>query len=152
MMATRPTDTDDQKPGAEGEPTPQTHDAAAKLSGEGTFSANAKVLRKVYIFRCSNKAGLFAVSPNFHGDNLPPNICTGGWVRHGEALVEPGISHLTGFVSADLYRDLEKQGFHIASGVRTSVSQYQSTLTTAVSGAISTANTRTRFFKTDSDA
>jgi hypothetical protein len=82
---------------------------------------------------------------NSAGDNLPPSICTGEWVRHGETVVEPGATHLTGFVAADLYRDLEKQGFHIASGVRTSVTRYE----TAVSGAISAANTRTRFFDTD---
>lgn len=66
--------------------------------------------------------------------------------------MEPGISHLPGFVSVDLYRDLDRQGFHIASGVRIKVSEYEAAVNTAVSGAVSTANTRTGFFPTDSDA
>ena len=135
--------------GPESDHNPKTHYVEARVVGTGKVSVTAKVLRQVYIFRCSNKADLFAVSLNSTGDNLPPNICSGEWGRYGETLVEPGVTHLTGFVAADLYRDLEKQGFYIASGVRPSLSQYQSTLTSAVSGALSTANTRTRFFDTD---
>jgi hypothetical protein len=150
-MAPLPTDTDDQKPGATGKPA-QTLPAAAKASGEATVSVTAKVQRRVYIFRCSTKSALYAVSLKPEGDNLPQKICTGDWLKHSEAVVEPGVSHLTGFVSSDLYRDLDRQGFHIASGVRTTVSPYQAGVTASVSVALSTATSRTGFFKTDPDA
>jgi hypothetical protein len=125
MMAT-PFSTDDQKPGVTG-----------------------KVMMTVYIFQCSTKSGLYAVSMMPEGDNLPPNICTGQWLKHGASVVEFGVSHLVGFVSSDLYRDLARQGFHIASGVRTMVSPYQAGVTASVSVALSTASTRTGFFDTD---
>jgi hypothetical protein len=51
---------------------PRTHDVSVTVA--------AKVLRHLYIFQCSNKAGLFAVSLSPIGDNLPANICTGEWV------------------------------------------------------------------------
>jgi hypothetical protein len=107
---------------------------------------------KIYTFRCSNKSDLFAVSLNQAGSNLPGNICAGGkWVRLNEEEVEPGAT-VVGFVSRDLFRDLERQGFHLASGVRTTVSIAQTAVTTAVSAALSTANVRTRLFSTDTDA
>jgi hypothetical protein len=156
-MAQRPDDINDRKPAGqqaqtEGKREPRTHHVSVTVATTGTVSATAKVLRHLYIFRCSNKAGLFAVSLSSAGDNLPANICAGEWVQHDEALVEPGISHLPGFVSVDLYRDLDRQGFHIASGVRIRVSEYDAAVNTAVSGAVSTANTRTGFFPTDTDA
>jgi hypothetical protein len=149
MMAVRRTYTADQKPGAAEEKPAQTHHASAVVFGVGTVSATATVLRTVYIFRCSTKSGLFAVSLRTDGDNLPQNVCSGEWLKHGEALVEPGVSNLGGFVSSDLYRDLERHGFHIASGVRTTVSPYQAGVTASVSVAISAANSRTGFFDTD---
>ena len=127
-MAT-PISTDDKKPGVTG-----------------------KVMMTVYIFQCSTKSGLYAVSMIPEGDNLPANICTGRWLKHGAAVVESGVSHLLGFVSSDLYRDLARQGFHIASGVRTMISPYQAGVTASVSVALSTASGQTGFFKTDSDA
>ena len=106
---------------------------------------------RIFTFRCSNKSDVFAVSEDPAGSNLP-SICTGKWEQHGEpAEVKPG-AHIAGFVSRDLFRDLERQGFHVASGVRIKVSAYEAEVTTAVSGAISTANNRTGFFTTDSDA
>ena len=132
---------------AEGRQEPQTHHVTATLSGKGTLSATAKVVKKIYTFRCSTKPDLFAVSLNPTGNNLPGIVCTGEWLRHGEAVVEPG-DHIAGFVSRDLFRDLDRLGFHLASGVRVTVSHDQS----AVSGALSAANTRTRFFTTDTDA
>jgi hypothetical protein len=102
---------------------------------------------KLYTFRCSNKPDLFAVSQEPAGSNLPGNICTGKWVRHSETEARPG-DHIAGFVSHDLFRDLERQGFHLASGIRVTVSRHE----TAVSEAFAAANTHTRFFKTDTDA
>jgi hypothetical protein len=102
---------------------------------------------KIFTFRCSNKSDLFAISLRSSGDNLPGNICSGEWVRHGEDEANPG-DPIAGFVSRDLFRDLERQGFHLASGVRVTVSRYQG----PVGEALSTANTRTRFFTTDTDA
>lgn len=78
---------------------------------------------KIYTFRCSNKPDLFAVSQEPNGNNLPKNICTGEWVQHGETEVEPGDA-IAGFVSRDLFRDLERQGFHLASGVGVTVSSF----------------------------
>jgi hypothetical protein len=106
---------------------------------------------KIYIFRCFNKSDLFAVSVKPTSDTLPGGICAGGWEPHSEAEVKPG-DLIAGFVTRDLFRDLERQGFHLASGVRVTASPYEVAVSTAVSGAISTANTRTRFFKTDTDA
>lgn len=63
-MAT-PISTDDKKPGVTG-----------------------KVMMTVYIFQCSTKSGLYAVSMIPEGDNLPANICTGRWLKHGAAVVE----------------------------------------------------------------
>jgi hypothetical protein len=154
-MATPPTDAEDQKAGGQpagtdGKPIPETHGTSAKLDGKGALSAAARVM-KAYTFRCSNKSDLVAISLRPTGDNLPGNICTGQWVWLNEAELERG-GHIVGFVSRDLFRDLDRQGFHIASGVRVEVSGPTAAVTTAVSGAISTANTRTRFFPTDTDA
>jgi hypothetical protein len=98
---------------------------------------------KIFIFRCSNKSDLFAVSRDPTGDNLSGSICTGEWVRHNEAEVEPG-DPIAGFVSRDLFRDLERQGFHLASGVRTTVKHQ-----VEINWALSSANVSTGFFATD---
>ena len=109
-------------------------------------------MMRIFTFRCSNKPDLFAVSEDPAGGNLPTSICTGKWERHsGPTETKPG-DHIAGFVSRDLFRDLEVRGFHIASGVRVTVSDYQTAANTAVSGAISAANMRTGFFPTDADA
>jgi hypothetical protein len=159
-MAQPPHDTDrkaaEQQAQAGGKPGPQTHNvtvsATATALGTATASATGKVMRKVYTFRCSHKSDLIAVSLNPTGDNLPGRICTGEWVPHGEALVEHG-GHIAGFVSRDLFRDLDRQGFHIASGVRAPVSLSQHDQTArAVGDALSAANTRTGFFTTGADA
>jgi hypothetical protein len=103
---------------------------------------------RVYTFRCSNKSDLFAVSLKPTSDDLPPNICAGKWELHnGPVEVKPGDA-IAGFVSRDLFRDLERQGFHLASGVRVTVSRDQ----TSVSDALSIANLHTRFFTRDTDA
>jgi hypothetical protein len=102
---------------------------------------------KIYTFRCSNKSDLYAVSLRPTGDNLPGNICTGEWERRGEAEAEPG-DPIAGFVSRDLFRDLEGQGFHLASGVRVTVSRYR----TAVGEALAAANVQTKLFTTETDA
>jgi hypothetical protein len=153
-MVRHPTDAEDQKAagqpaGTEGKPIPETHDAAATLDGKGALSATAQVM-KAYTFRCSNKSDLVAISLRPTGDNLPRNVCTGQWVWLNEAELARG-DHVVGFVSRDLFRDLDRQGFHIAS-VRVEVSGHTASVTTAVSGALSTANARTRFFTTDTDA
>ena len=80
---------------------------------------------RLYTFRCSDKHDLFAVTREPTGHNLPNNICTGRWVRHSETEAEPG-DHIAGFVSRDLFRDLDQQGFHLASGVRVTVSGHES--------------------------
>jgi hypothetical protein len=102
---------------------------------------------KLYIFRCSNKPDLYGVSLDSEGRNLPSNICSGRWDRQRETDAEPG-DHIAGFVSRDLFRDLKDKGFHLASGVNVIVSGF----TASVSGVFYDANTRTRFFQTDSDA
>jgi hypothetical protein len=105
---------------------------------------------KLFTFQCSNKSDLFAVTRDPTSDKLPGGICSGGWVLRREEEVERG-AHIAGFVSRDLFRDLDRKGYHLASGVR-AVSSYQAGVTTSVSVALSTANLNTKFFPTDSDA
>jgi hypothetical protein len=138
--------------GPEGERNPTTHNAKVAIAGTGTVSVTATVLTKIYIFRCSKKSDLLAVTRDPTGNNLPPGICTGHWTRLSEAEVEQG-GHITGFVSRDLFRDLDRQGFHIASGIRATVSLTQhDQAARAVGDALSAANMRTGFFTTDTDA
>jgi hypothetical protein len=65
------------------------------------------VLTKIYIFRCSKKSDLLAITGDPTGDNLPPGACTGPWTLLREAEVEHG-GHIAGFVSRDLFRDLDR--------------------------------------------
>jgi hypothetical protein len=103
---------------------------------------------KIYTFRCSEKVDLFAVTLSPTGDNLPPNICSGEWVKRGEAEAEPG-DPVVGFVSRDLFRDLKQHGFHLASGIRVTVFRHQ----TAVGEALAAGNTHSQLFPTtDADA
>lgn len=102
---------------------------------------------RLYIFRCSNKLDLYGVSLDAEGRNLPSHICSGRWARQRETDVEPG-AHIAGFVSRDLFRDLEDKSFHLASGVDLRVSS----LTASVSGVLTEANKHTQFFPIDSDA
>lgn len=106
---------------------------------------------KIFTFRCSGKPDLFAVSLNPVGDNLPANICSGTWHRQNDTEVEPG-DPVVGFVSRDLFRDLERQGYHLASGVRSFTVSRQVEMQIEVGEALSSANARTRFFTTDTDA
>jgi hypothetical protein len=151
-MAKGPTDPDNPK--AEGETAPKTHHVTATVSVTADVTATvvtARELTKIYIFRCANKSDLYAVSRNPAGDNLPENVCAGEWVRFSEADVERG-GHVAGFVSGDLFRDLDRQGFHLASGVRVTVSRHHHQTERAVRDALSAANARTKFFATDTDA
>jgi hypothetical protein len=137
--------------GPDGEPIQGVREVRATAHPVmGTFSVTATVGRKIYTFRCSNKSDLFAVSLDPHGSNLPRNICTGDWLWHGEAVAEPG-DHIAGFVSRDLFRDLDRQGYHLASGVRVTVSR-DFEMQVEVGKALASANASTRFFPTDTDA
>jgi hypothetical protein len=131
----------------------RTVSATARGSARAMGSATATVLTKIYIFRCSKKSDLLAITGDPTGGNLPLGACTGHWTLLRETEVERG-GHIAGFVSRDLFRDLDRQGFHIASGVRVTASASLTGTGTirAVADALSTANTRTRFFTTDADA
>ena len=100
---------------------------------------------KIYTFRCSKKPDLFAVSLEMNGGNLPPNLCAGQWLSINEETVQPG-DRVVGFVSRDLFRDLSRQGFHLAiGGVRVKASNDE----IAIGQAMSAANLNTKFFDTD---
>lgn len=135
--------------GPDGKPIQEVLATAHPVTGP--VSATATVARKIYTFRCSNKSDLFAVSLDPHGSNLPGNICPGEWLSHSEAVVEPG-DHIAGFVSRDLFRDLERQGFHLASGVRVTVTRAFEAQVVEVAKALASANASTGFFPTDTDA
>jgi len=99
---------------------------------------------KLYTFRYSTKPDLCAVSESAKGGNLP-NIYSGGtWVPYGETDGD----HIAGFVSRDLFRDLQQKGFHVASGVSLAVSGTAGT----VNEALTASNSYTGFFSTKKDA
>jgi hypothetical protein len=100
---------------------------------------------KLYTFRCSSKADLYGVSEQPAGDNLPSDICSGGWIALDEATVRAG-DRVDGFVTRDLYRDLERRGFHLAVGL---VNGPVSPRDLEVANALAAANKVTGFFRTD---
>ncbi len=98
---------------------------------------------RIYTFRCSRKADLLGVSQDPAGANLPDGICNGTWDPISEEEVEPGHA-VPGFVSRDLFRDLDNRGFHLAVG-RLPITQSSDEI--RVGAAIAAANVITRFFR-----
>ena len=102
---------------------------------------------KIYTFRCARKADLFGVTEHENGDNLPLGICN-EWVKTAEQTVQPGDS-VAGFVSQDLFRDIIRQGFHIAVADR---SNSGSSGNVEIGKAIAAASCASGFFRSNSGA
>jgi hypothetical protein len=109
-----------------------------------TFAAQGIGMR-IFTFRCSRQADLYAVSTDPRGRNLPEGVCTGNWEPISNAEVQPGDG-IAGFVSRDLFRDLDDHGYHLAiGGPRVTKSSDE----VRVGAAIAAANVVTRFFSVD---
>jgi hypothetical protein len=98
---------------------------------------------ELFFYRCSKKADLFGVTEGPHPELLPSDVCSGSWEFVSDQKVQPGDS-MAGFVSRDVFRDLELRGYHLAI-VRVDVRRSSDEV--AVGAAITTANNVVGFFR-----